>query len=296
MDTERWGTLSVKDHLDAQALAADLLLYDRLVFPVMSGPGEPERWTSENWAPDLQETLIQELGEDLTVKAAWDEARRTTYQDLRRARKQIREDAFQATRMVLAMDRQLPRPAGVTDVRVVAAYHDSDEGAKALQITPHDPDEEALGKLAFVIGQRLLVPLIDAHNPRDVVLEAADLSLRPQYREERGMFYAWQEDTVDAIRCGRQTIEGAVVEMQGFVKRLNEQITARWNRFAAKTVFTIVGVALPFALGIEKLALITAIPGAFELVKFGLFDANESANPGKCEVAAMFVSAKKTLG
>jgi hypothetical protein len=31
MEAERWGTLSVKDHLDAQALIADLLLYDRSV-------------------------------------------------------------------------------------------------------------------------------------------------------------------------------------------------------------------------------------------------------------------------
>jgi hypothetical protein len=45
---ERWGTLSVKDHLDAQALVADLLLYDRLVFPVISGARERTRWRGEN--------------------------------------------------------------------------------------------------------------------------------------------------------------------------------------------------------------------------------------------------------
>jgi hypothetical protein len=121
MAVERWGTLSVKDHLDAQALAADLLLYDRLVFPVMSGPGEPDRWKAENWAPDLQERLIEELGVDLAVKAEWDQARRDKYHDLRRARKQIAVDAFQATRLVLAMDRKLPRPHGVTEIRAVAA-------------------------------------------------------------------------------------------------------------------------------------------------------------------------------
>jgi hypothetical protein len=37
MPMERWGTLSVRDHLDLQAVIADLLLYDRLVFPVLSG-------------------------------------------------------------------------------------------------------------------------------------------------------------------------------------------------------------------------------------------------------------------
>ena len=292
---ERWGTLSVKDHLDVQSLVTDLLLYDRLVFPVISGEGERTRWRGENWDPDLQEVLIEELG-DLAVKAAWDEARRQRYQDLRRARKEIAEDAFQTTRMVLAMDRDLPRPPGVTEVRAVAAYHDLEEGLKELEITYHQPDEEALGKLAFVIGQRLLVPLIEAYKPQEVVSQAVELSRSPEYREQRGAFYAWQESTVDAIIRKRQTIEGAVVQMQGHIKQFNEYISGRWKRIAVKTVFTVVGVALPFALGIEKLALVTAIPGAFELVKFAGLDLKEPANERKCEVAAMLVSAGRTIG
>jgi hypothetical protein len=294
MVVERWGTLSVKDHLNAQALVVDLLLYDRLVFPVISGAGERTRWRGENWDPDLQEGLIEELGTDLAVKADWDEARRQRYQDLRRARKEIAEDAFQTTRMVLAMDRDLPRPPG-TEVRAVAAYHDLEEGTKELEITPHQPDEEALGKLAFIIGQRLLVPLIGAEKPRDVVPQVAEFSRSAKYREQRDPFYAWQESTVDAIVRGRKTIEGAVSEMQGYIKQLNESITGHWKQFAATTVFTVVGVGLPFALGIEKLALVAAIPGAFELVKFAALDVKEPPNEGKCEVAAMLVSARKTL-
>src|SRR5213080_3358169 len=91
MVVERWGTLSVKDHLVAQALVVDLLLYARLVFPVFSGAGERTRWRGKNWDPDLQESLIEELGTDLAVKVHWNEDRRQVYQDLRRerARKQI---------------------------------------------------------------------------------------------------------------------------------------------------------------------------------------------------------------
>jgi len=61
-------------------------------------------------------------------------------------------------------------------------------------------------------------------------------------------------------------------------------------------VFTVVGVALPFALGIEKVALVTATPGVFELVKFAGLDVKEPPNEAKCEVAAMLVSARKTIG
>jgi hypothetical protein len=62
MPVERWGALSVKDHLDTQALVADLLMYDRLVFPVFSRHGERTRWRGEKWDPELQEQLIEDLG------------------------------------------------------------------------------------------------------------------------------------------------------------------------------------------------------------------------------------------
>jgi hypothetical protein len=43
MSRQRWGAFSVKDHIDAAALAADVLLYDKLRFPVP--PKEDEvRW------------------------------------------------------------------------------------------------------------------------------------------------------------------------------------------------------------------------------------------------------------
>ena len=94
--------------------------------------GERTRWRGENWNPDLsRESLIEELGVDVAVKAEWDEARRKHDQDLRKARKLIAEDAFQTTRRVLAMDRELTHPEG-TEVRAIAAYHDLDEGKKHL--------------------------------------------------------------------------------------------------------------------------------------------------------------------
>ena len=239
--------------------------------------------------------MLEELGTDLAVKANWDENRRRQYQDLRQARKEIAEDAFHTTRRVLAMDQDLSRPSGLTEVRAVAAYHDVEEGIKELKITPQESDEESLGKLAFVIGQRLLVPLINAKKPRDMIQQAAELSRNSKYREQRGAFYEWQENTVDAIARKRKTIDGAVAEMQGYIQQLNKSINRRWKGTAVKTVLTVVRVSLPFALGIEKLDLVTAIPGAFELVKIAA-DFIEPSKEGKCEVAAMLVSARKALG
>jgi hypothetical protein len=48
---ERWGTLSVKDHLDARALATEVLLYDSLVFPRPT-QDDFQRWVNKKWEPD----------------------------------------------------------------------------------------------------------------------------------------------------------------------------------------------------------------------------------------------------
>jgi hypothetical protein len=306
MPMERWGTLSVKDHLDTQAMVADLLLYDRLVFPVFSGEGERTRWRNEGWGPEEQESLIQDLGADVAVCASWGKYAREQYNELRKLRRQVAEEsseAYQVTRMLLTSDPKLvPR---TTEVRAVAAYRDEDEGRKDLGLTRVQPDEVALGKLAFVIGQELLVPLIDAKaNPldRDLLLRVRDLSLDGRYRDQRQAFYQWQETTVDAIARGRQTVTGAVKELKGEADALNQSVTDyffahRWE-LAAKTALTVVGVSLPFMLHTNEAAgLLGLVPPAFEVVKCGAeVVAPMLAGEGKCEAAAMIVSARRALG
>ena len=66
MTFERWGSLSVDDHVDSKALAANVLLYDRLVIPVMTG--QPDRdehayWISKGWDPELQLSRMDQLGD-----------------------------------------------------------------------------------------------------------------------------------------------------------------------------------------------------------------------------------------
>ena len=300
MPMERWGTLSVRDHLDLQAVIADLLLYDRLVFPVLSGEGERNRWRQEKWDPEAQESLIEDLGPEVAIKAVWDEHRRQQYEDLRRAHKQIAREAYQTTRMVLAMDQTLvPQD---TEVRAIAAYHDEVEGRRDLGLTTAQPDEIALGKLAFVISQQLLVPRMDAEaSQRDQIRRARDLSLDPRYRDKRQEFYRWQEATVDAIARGRQTVNSAIKDLDRRVDELNHPVKSyiedHWKSLTAKTVLTVIGISLPFALGGHEAAgLLGFVPGAFELVKFGALDVAEPMTTQKCEAAAMLLSARKSLG
>lgn len=293
MSTERWGTLSVKDHVGTQALVADLLLYDRLVFPVFSGLGERVRWRQEHWDPDLQEQRIEQLG-DLAIAVPWDDYQEGQYQGLRRLANNVSKDAFTMTRITLANQPFMP-PPGVTEVRAVAAYHDLEQGKADLQVLPYKAGDELVCQLAFVIGQQFLVPLIESIDPDQAILQAADLSQTPAYRQQRAELYEWQESAVDAILRGRKTVESSMDEMQDLVKLLNNHIRRRWVRCAEKFAFTLVGAALPFALGKEQLALIAAIPGLFEIVKFLALDFQEPPGNERFRAAAMILSAQKAF-
>ncbi|MGA8155726.1 MAG: hypothetical protein WB822_05825 [Rhodoplanes sp.] len=92
MSRELWATYSVRDHLEPRGLAADVMLFDRLVFPVpetslfdMSRPEVPavvewrrnpeewKRWQKEGWEPESQEHLLDML-RPVIRKIPWDRA------------------------------------------------------------------------------------------------------------------------------------------------------------------------------------------------------------------------------
>ncbi len=66
MPNQRWGTFSVKDHTHTWALATDVLLYDRLVFPAPPKGDQKARewWERKNWSlTTLREKLTRIIHE-----------------------------------------------------------------------------------------------------------------------------------------------------------------------------------------------------------------------------------------
>src|SRR5438876_6246524 len=151
MNQELWATYSVKDHLQPRALAADIMLFDRLVFPVpedacfpensgppnISGPvawkknrDEWKRWQGEGWDPERQHRLL-ELLEPVTRKLSWDSAHREQWrgENAKLAAEGLPDYAFVATRTVLTRDL----PAYVTGVAAVGpAYRTVEEIQREL--------------------------------------------------------------------------------------------------------------------------------------------------------------------
>jgi hypothetical protein len=70
---EHWGTLSLKDHIDARALATEVLIYDRLIMPDWT-TSDYKRWVCKGWEPDKLRERMDRLGEEIAYSETWSSA------------------------------------------------------------------------------------------------------------------------------------------------------------------------------------------------------------------------------
>lgn len=65
---QRWAAFSVRAHTHLQALATDILLYDRLIIPTPADESEYARFEAQGWRPDEVELRkIQSAGRIITI-------------------------------------------------------------------------------------------------------------------------------------------------------------------------------------------------------------------------------------
>lgn len=216
------------------------------------------------------------------------------------------KDAFVETRMILAMDRNLPVPKGGLKPRVVAAFNDLKKGKKQMGLMPvTELHDQAQAEIAILVKQRLLVPVIkEAKKSRDIVRRVRDLSRSPKFRAHRQEYYAWQEESADDVVLRGKSVDRIVSELEARVGQLNHWVfhylAGHWPEITVATAVTAIGVGLPVALGLEHIGqahLLGFVPGAFELARFGTLEVAVPAikSKRKSEAAAMLVSARKVV-
>ncbi|HEX2011736.1 MAG TPA: hypothetical protein VJN44_12440, partial [Roseateles sp.] len=242
MAIERWGSLSVADHIDAGALAANVLLYDRLVLPVMSS--QPDRdeqayWERQGWNPELQRRRLEQL-EELAVCRPWNAARRARFRD---RLSQLRAERFDAqhidshamARRILAQEQVLEKLAGVQHVDVIAAYN----SAAALSADFHLDDlKEHVAAQAGLLTRRLAVP--DLADADDGLRLACELSRDAAFRERRAALFDWQELMADK----KLAPEAAVDLLCELTDAYNEAVLAAKAKVRWKLAFTVFGIGL----------------------------------------------------
>jgi hypothetical protein len=288
---ERWGTLSVRDHLDSRGLVGDLILYDRLVFPVPPDEDERVRWDGKGWGPDLLDVRLRQLGPDLAVEAPWDAKLRgewrRTYEDL----KHVGADPFQSTRIVLSMQKPLKLPDGVTEVTPVAAYHSEGELRQDFVVGDKDEAKGGEGQLGLLLANRFVVPKI--RNVDEALFVAVGLARDEDFKRKRRAFYDWQEKTIDRIAKKRMLPENAGEEMKQLLEEYNGCVRAAARKTTYKLAFTLAGIGLSFAAApFAPLALAGAFVG---LVQFATIDLRPVVEPGEAAPAAMFQDVRRAL-
>jgi hypothetical protein len=234
MAIERWGAFSVVDHKDARKLAADVLLYDRLVLPTPPA-WDRDRWVKEKWDVEGLERRIVQLG-DVAIPATWDLNRQKQWREQFRA---LREDArdmnaaLQMTRRVLAEHGRDYRPPGVHAVEVVAAYQSE---ADFVALDPASSGRSA--QLDFLIARRLAVP--EDENPEHALERALELRSDSTFGTRRARFHDWERRILSTGVLPADAAE----ELVQLVAEYNEAVRKSTGSYRVETAMLVGGLSM----------------------------------------------------
>jgi hypothetical protein len=308
---EVWGAYSVRDHLEPQPWAADVLLYDRLLVPVPQRLDEPEgsaewlRWTVKGWKPERQKELLSIIGE-AAQPITWNGFLQQQWSDLHgaslsaftaqvdtEARRPSAANPWLATATVL---QQNDLPSRVTAVSAVATYRSAAQLTNAVQLREVDPHTPLpAGQAVVVIGRKFLVPdPAQFTNDDDLLRAAVELSSDPDCRRRRAAYWRWQREFLsDGMFVDANSIDAAIAEMQDLIA--DEQRAVRRSRIRLITMFATCVSTAAVTLLAAPLAPVTM---AAAFLSVGQFVAGEALAPGsaRSSPAGLLITARKNLG
>jgi hypothetical protein len=227
-----WATYSVKDHLEPRSLAADIMLFDHLVFPVPMkdrydyngtiewepNPAEWTRWELNGWDPTGQQRLLDVL-KPVVRKVSWDPANpgydRYRLEARRLGETELSDSAFEATRTTLTLDL----PAYVTGIAALGpAYRSVEEVKRQLGIgSPGATRSLPGGALPIILAWEFFVPDPDDKrlSSEEMLKETVDfVSGDAEFRERRTAFMEWQQNFLRSGATDSDSINRAIADMR----------------------------------------------------------------------------------
>ncbi|MGA9670210.1 MAG: hypothetical protein WBQ94_13440 [Terracidiphilus sp.] len=251
MSHQRWGAFSVMDHKAPGGLAPEVLLYDKLVFPVPVTDQQWARWEREGWEPGRQEELMGKLG-DLAHQTRWDAQDQLKwaeqYESLKQEVASIVEEArqelsYEVTRMVLAQ-KKYPIPRGVEGIDVVAANQSERDFRKKFEVNETAGEVSDLG---LKLGQRLAVSFSD-RDPENALESAIQLAREMEFLQKRTTVYQLQNKILSSPAPALedvQDLEEATKELIGYISLMVKPV-----KFAY--AFALVGIQPGSAAGLPS--------------------------------------------
>jgi hypothetical protein len=250
MSRERWGAFSVMDHNDPASVAPDVLLYNKLVFPVPATPVDVARWESQGWHPDFQVKVLKALG-GLAFSTGWNSQDQLKWADLYERLKHDTENivkeatkelSYQATRMVLAQ-KDYPVPAGVDGIDVVAADRSEREFRQRF-----DVDLEEVSDITSSFGlrlrQRVAVPFSET-DPMDALVRSVELARDAGFLGKRTRVYELQNLVLSTAEPALESLQ----ELDHETEALINYISVMVKPVKFTNAFAIVGIRPGYAVG-----------------------------------------------
>jgi hypothetical protein len=285
MSKELWATYSVKDHLDPRGLAADIMLFDRLVFPVPETPriggdptvrGEvewtinPEEWKRweevQKWDPASQKRLLDEVLKPVIRKVAWNSTA-PLYDEYRTeaaklASQNVPDYAFVASRTVLTRDL----PAYVTGVEALGpAYRTVEAIERDLGIRRAGKQTQLpQSALATVLAWQFFAP-----DPKDKKFSSPEELLKeavafvtgdPDFKKHRTEFIKWQQEFLSEGVTDRDAIDRAVKDMGELLENAQRAAAKLTVRKVARYAFRVAPSLL--TLGLAAAGVVGGIAAA----------------------------------
>jgi hypothetical protein len=283
MSIERWGAFSVVDHQNARKLAADVLLYDRLVLPVPPD-WDKGRWVKHGWDPEGLGRRIAQLGE-AAIPATWDLERQKQWQEkFRELREDVRDmnAALHMTRRVLAEHGRDYRPAGVAAVEVIAAYQSE---ADFIDLDPASPSRSAESELDFLVAQRLAVPEND--DPEQALERSLELRGDETFVKRRRRFHEWERRILSTGVLPPDAAE----ELVQLTSEYNDAVQKSKGSFRVETVMLVGG------LSVAALAAVAGVaPALVASLGIGALKGAQVASIGNAAVGAVLQITRHVRG
>ena len=320
MAKEIWSTYSVKDHLDPRSLAADVLLFDRLVFPVpergqfpdngyddptlpttwQPNPEEWQRWEQNGWQPDEQQKWLEVL-QPVIRKVEWSNSgillERYNAEVAKLASMSVFDGAFVASRTLLTQGL----PAYVEGVASMGpTFRSLDEFAVVAKPSPTSSAPLPGRILTNVLAAEFLVPDTDAKiSTNELLRETVEFVVGDKtFREKRSAFNVWQQNYIASGSTDAASVRQALSDMRDLVDDTRKAAKHLKVRKSTKNLFRLA----PVALGLTGAAMgggpMFAVAGAFVSVgSFAvdewLFKASEAGSPAP---AAFIMDVKRSPG
>ncbi len=320
MKRELWATYSVKDHFDPRILATDVLLFDRLVFPVPQQPDRLEtegayspqtdmlwkidaeewaRWEELGWRPEAQQRVLEIL-KPVLRRVPWrDDNIKSQYrlEAARLAAQGVGDWAFAATRSTIAQGL----PAYVGGVEAMGPSFPTFEQFDKAADSQLGASARVQGKmLATVLATEFFVP--DPESPGDpleLLKETVDFVVGDaEFRASRQAFNEWQNGFLKQGSTDAESIQRAVADMRGLLEDARMAAKRLTIRKVVRNVFRLAPSGLGIAASVIGANPMFAIGGAF--LSVGAITVDEklfkSAESGQPAPTVFVKSARRHFG